>query len=108
MLTVDDPGFPTSEVGTPTFFKKIAQTAWNLKEIYWDYIMVCRVQWYIYAIYAPVQFVPPTNAQMIFIALSGKCQQEKVEAEGGILLSYQVWFFQIFFPNPNSPLMEAT
>ena len=35
----------------------LAQTAWNLKEIYWKEmdIMVCKVQWHIYA---PVQFVP--------------------------------------------------
>ena len=52
-------------------------------------IMVCRIQWHTYA---PVQFVPPTNAQMIFIVLSGQCQEEKVEVEG-----QQVWFFQIYF-----------
>ena len=45
--------------------------------------MVCKFQWHIYA---PVQFVPPTHAQMIFIVLSGQCQQEKVEAKGGVSL----------------------
>ena len=45
--------------------------------------MVCRVQWHIYA---PIKFVPPTHAQIIFVALLGQCQQEKVEAEGGAIL----------------------
>ena len=85
MLTVGDQGFPKSEVGTLTFFKIFSPNCMKFKGNLLEGmdIMVCRVQWHIYA---PIKFVPPTHAQIIFIALSGQCQQEKVEAKGVTIL----------------------